>query len=78
MATTKSAWPEAYGFWIYGNGPTFVVHVDPLSISEKAGLCVGDCIVGLDDQNVTKQSAEMLKQIAQNSKKKPPFLTVQG
>ncbi len=74
----KKKWPEDYGFSIYGNGPTFVVRVQPSSISEKAGICVGDCIVELDHQNTMNQPADVLKQIAFNSKKQPPEITVQA
>ena len=71
-------WPEQYGFWIYGNGPTFVIDVEPTSISAKAGIRVGDCIVELDNQDVTKDSATTLRTIAQKAKKKPPPISVKG
>lgn len=71
-------WPEKYGFWIYGNGPTFVIDVEPRSISAKAGIRVGDCIVELDNLDVTKDSAATLRIIAQKAKRKPPPISVQG
>lgn len=78
MPAHKQEWPERYGFFIHGNGPTFVTHVEPYSISAKAGICTGDCIVQLDNQDVSKLPAETLKQIALNARKKPPSITVQG
>jgi len=75
---TKKGWPEDYGFWIWGHGPTFVVRVEPLSISDKAGICVGDWIVELDNQDTRNHSADTVKRIANNSKKQPPKITVRG
>ena len=47
MTTESLQWPELYGFWIYGPGPSYVIYVEPGSISETAGIRVGDRIVEL-------------------------------
>ena len=65
-------WPELYGFAIHGDGPTFVVKVEPNSISDKAGIRMGDMIVELDGFNVSKKSSEAVVDIARAAKRKPP------
>jgi S1-C subfamily serine protease len=70
-------WPELYGFHIYGDGPTYVVHVEPNSISDKAGIRVGDMIIELDGCNVSKDSADDVRSIARIAKRKPPPICVQ-
>ena len=79
-ATLKSQpqWPEKYGFYIHGDGPTFVYRVDPHSVSEKAGVKVGDCIIELEHRDVSLLSANDIKQIAKHSKRSPPPLSVQS
>jgi hypothetical protein len=71
-------WPELYGFWIYGDGPTYIIRVEPGSIAEKAGIRTGDKIIELDNRDVSKKSASFLKQIANSSKNKPPPISVQS
>lgn len=71
-------WPELYGFWIHGNGPTYVIYVEPASISETAGIRVGDRIIELDNQDVSNLSAGVIKFMARNSKHSPPPISVQS
>ena len=79
-ATLKSMphWPEKYGFYIHGDGPAFVYRVDPHSVSERAGVKVGDCIMELDNRDVSLLSANEIKQVAKNSKRSPPPVSVQS
>lgn len=74
----KQYWPELYGFTIYGNGPTFVIYVEPGSIAENAGLKSGDRIIEIDDQNVSNLSSGVIKFMARNSKRNPPAISVQS
>ena len=75
---TAQLWPELYGFWIHGNGPTYVIYVEPTSISETAGIRVGDRIIELDNQDVSNLSAGVIKFMARNSKHTPPPISVQS
>jgi S1-C subfamily serine protease len=80
MATSNPlvSWPELYGFYIYGSGPTYVVYVEPDSISATAGIRVGDRIIEIDSRDVTNLSAEAIKLIARNGKNNPPAISVQS
>lgn len=83
MTTNESSssalqWPELYGFWIYGNGPSFVIHVEPGSISETAGIRTGDRIVELDNRDVSRMSDHAIKYMARTSKTNPPAISVQS
>lgn len=71
-------WPELYGFAIHGEGPTYVVKVEPKSISDKAGIRMGDMIVELDGYNVSKEPAEVIVDIARVARRKPPPICVQS
>lgn len=71
-------WPELYGFWIYGHGPTYVIYVEPGSISETAGIRAGDRIVELDNNDVSRLAAPAIKYMAHNSKNNPPAISVQS
>ncbi|CAF0997779.1 unnamed protein product [Brachionus calyciflorus] len=71
-------WPEAYGFWIYGEGPSYVIHVENGSIAEKSGINPADRIVELDNQDVTEYNDKYLKLIAKNSMNNPPYISVQS
>lgn len=71
-------WPELYGFWIYGSGPSYVIYVEPGSISETAGIRVGDRIVELDNKDVSKLAAQTIKYMARSSKNNPPAISVQS
>ncbi len=71
-------WPELYGFWIYGLGPSYVIYVEPGSISEKAGIRVGDRIVELDNRDVSRMSADAVRFVARNAKQNPPAISVQS
>lgn len=77
-STPSLLWPELYGFTIYGNGPTYVIYVEPSSISDLAGIRAGDRIIEIDSQDVSKLSANIIKYIARNSKNAPPNLSVQS
>jgi hypothetical protein len=74
----KKLWPEMYGFYIYGNGPTYVIYVENASISDIAGIRVGDRIIELDNQDVSNQPSHILKYIARNSRNNPPSISVQS
>ena len=74
----SNAWPELYGFQIYGDGPSYVILVEQGSIADSAGLRVGDRIIELDNIDVSKQSASIIKQIATKSKNIPPPISVQS
>jgi predicted metalloprotease with PDZ domain len=76
--SNNSQWPELYGFWIYGEGPTYVIYVDNDSISEKAGIRCGDRIIELDGNDVSNESAGRIKFIARNAKINPPPISVQS
>jgi S1-C subfamily serine protease len=80
MTTTNDSlqWPELYGFWIYGNGPSFVIWVEPASISETAGIRIGDRVVELDNRDVSRMSAHAIKYMARTSKSNPPAISVQS
>jgi S1-C subfamily serine protease len=80
MAGIGSAlyWPELYGFYIFGNGPTYVIYVEPSSVSDQAGIHAGDRIVEIDHQDVSKLSANIIKYMARNSKQNPPPISVQS
>ena len=71
-------WPELYGFSIYGHGPSFVIYVEPTSVAETAGIKVGDKIIEIDNQDVSFESANFIKNLANNSKKTPPAISVQA
>lgn len=71
-------WPELYGFWIYGNGPTYVIYVEPGSISETAGIRAGDRIVELDNNDVSRLASQTIKYMARSSKNNPPAISVQS
>lgn len=77
-SSTASQWPELFGFWIYGNGPSYVIHVEPGSISETAGIRVGDRVVELDSNDVSRCSAQTIKYMARSSKNNPPAISVQS
>ncbi|RNA04093.1 delphilin-like [Brachionus plicatilis] len=71
-------WPEDFGFWIYGAGPTYVIYVDKDSIAAKSGISPGDKIIELDQQNVSDYSSDSLKSMVRSSTNIPPFLSVQS
>ena len=76
---TSSTWPEAYGFYIYGHACTYITYVDTDSMADTSGIRVGDMIVELDNQDVSEQSSQVLKYIANTtSSKKPPPLSVKS
>jgi len=70
-------WPELYGFSIYGPGPSFVIYVEPTSIAEAAGIKIGDRIIEIDNNDVSFKSSSYIKEIANNSKKTLPAISVQ-
>lgn len=78
MNELKKEWPELYGFWVYGEGPTYVVRVAQSSIAEAAGIRVGDRIIEIDSENVADKSAQYIKECAKRSKNKPPPISVQA
>ena len=45
MTNPKRHWPEAFGFVIYGNGPSFIIDVSANSVAEESGLRAGDQIL---------------------------------
>ena len=45
MTNLKRHWPEAFGFVIYGNGPSFIIDVTGNSVAEESGLRAGDQIL---------------------------------
>ena len=61
LASGSCLWPESYGFYIYGSGPTFVIYVEPASVSDMAGIHAGDRIVEIDNQDVSKLSSNVIK-----------------
>jgi hypothetical protein len=77
MSSNINQWPESYGFSIYGNGPSYVIWVDEGSISDTAGIKVGDKIVQIDGQDMSKQSADAIIDMVHNSKKSSPPVSVQ-
>jgi C-terminal processing protease CtpA/Prc len=76
--TSTKAWPELYGFWIYGEGPAYVIHVEPSSIAEAAGIRVGDRLIELDNKDVAKLPADAIKLKASKSRNIPPPISVQS
>jgi membrane-associated protease RseP (regulator of RpoE activity) len=76
--STIKAWPELYGFWIYGDGPAYVIHVELSSIAEAAGIRVGDRLIELDNKDVSRMSAEAIKLRALKSRNIPPPISVQS
>jgi S1-C subfamily serine protease len=78
LASGSCLWPESYGFYIYGSGPTFVIYVEPASVSDMAGIHAGDRIVEIDNQDVSKLSSNVIKYVAKNSKQNPPAVSVQS
>ena len=72
------SWPELYGFYIFGNGPAYIIYVEPSSVSDQAGIHAGDRIVEVDHQDVSKLSANIIKYMARNSKQNPPPISVQS
>ncbi len=74
---SKSKWPESFGFTIYGSGPTFVIHVEPNSVADNAGLKPGDRILTVDEQNVSDLPAGVVKFMANNSESSSPHISVQ-
>ncbi len=76
-SNTVLKWPELYGFSIYGSGPSFVIYVEPTSIAETAGIKVGDRIIEIDNNDVSFKSSSFIKELANNSKKAPPAVSVQ-
>jgi hypothetical protein len=77
LASTK-AWPELYGFWIYGEGPAYIIHVESSSIAEAAGIRVGDRLIELDNKDVSRLPAAAIKLRASKSKNVPPPISVQS
>ena len=77
MSSNINQWPESYGFSIYGNGPSYVIWVDEGSISDTAGIKVGDKIVQIDGQDMSKQSADAIIDMVHTSKKSSPPVSVQ-
>lgn len=71
-------WPEMYGFYIYGSGPTFIIYVEPTSIAEQAGIRVGDRIIELDSVDVSTKASGVIKNMARVSKNNPPAISVQS
>jgi S1-C subfamily serine protease len=71
-------WPELYGFYIYGNESTYVIHVEPNSLAESAGIRPGDKIIELDGDNVSEKPSNLLREIALKSKSCPPAISVQA
>ena len=78
MSSSKVYWPELYGFSIYGNGPSYVIYVEPGSVADMGGLKPGDRIIEIDEQNVSNLSSGVVKFMARNSKRNPPAISVQG
>ena len=71
-------WPEMYGFYIHGDGPTFIVYVEPTSIAEQAGIRIGDRIIELDNVDVSTKASGAIKSMARASKNSPPAISVQA
>ena len=71
-------WPELYGFEIYGDGPSFVIYVEPTSIAEAAGIKIGDKIIEIDYNDVSFRSSSFIKNLANNCRKQPPAISVQN
>lgn len=78
VSASSLQWPELYGFYIYGNGPAYVIYVEPSSISDLAGIHCGDRIIEIDSQDVSKLSSTIVKYMARNSKQAPPAISVQS
>jgi S1-C subfamily serine protease len=76
MPLKTPKWPKQFGFDVVGDGPCFVLHVEPGSVGYNSGLQPGDQILELDDQNVTNMSADALKTLAKHSRTQPPTLGV--
>ena len=69
-------WPKAYGFEIYGKGPTYVVSVEGHTVASQAGLKPGDQILEIENQDVTTLPASAVKALARQCKNQPPALEV--
>lgn len=72
----SNKWPKSYGFEIYGQGPTYVVSVEPDGMASEAGLMPGDQLLELDGQDVTTMPASAIKALARRSRTQPPALEV--
>ena len=55
-----------------------MIHVEPGSISETAGIRVGDRVVELDSNDVSRCAAQTIKYMARSSKNNPPAISVQS
>ncbi|CAH1794248.1 unnamed protein product [Owenia fusiformis] len=69
-------WPTNYGFEIVGDGPSYVISVDHLSMAQQAGILPGDQLLEIDKHDVTNMSANAIKTLAKHSRTIPPALGV--
>lgn len=78
LLNSNQNWPEDYGFWIYGTGPTYVIYVEPDSVAAKSGIKPGDKIIEIDQKNVSDHSSDEIKTKVRASSNNPPFVSVQS
>ncbi|KAH9491865.1 hypothetical protein Btru_029721 [Bulinus truncatus] len=69
-------WPRAFGFEIYGKGPSYVISVEKGSLAYKSGLLPGDQLLEVGGQDVTTFSADEIKVLGKSIAKQPPELEV--
>ncbi|GFS22824.1 glutamate receptor, ionotropic, delta 2 (Grid2) interacting protein, a [Elysia marginata] len=69
-------WPKAFGFEIYGNGPSYVISVQKGSMADKCGLRPGDQLLELNGCDVTAMSQQQIRAVAKPRGFKPPEVKV--
>lgn len=76
MPLKNQDWPEAFGFVIGGDAPSYIISVLPSSHAHNAGLQPGDQLVELHNQNVTQLTAHAIKSLAKQCPSIPPAIVV--
>ena len=72
----NSAWPESFGFSVGGGRPVVILCVDEDGSARGAGLQVGDQIMELNGRNVQQSTVDEVKDLARQSDRVPPVLSV--
>ncbi|XP_077975274.1 Na(+)/H(+) exchange regulatory cofactor NHE-RF3-like [Styela clava] len=72
----SDTWPEAFGFTIYGKGPTHIIKVVPGSVAAQSGLKAGDQILQVNSHDVSGWGDDDIISHVSKLSQHPPSLGV--